>query len=74
MNFQDCFRTVRTKFRDCFRKVRVKFLGLFSDSMNKIFGTVFRQSRTVLRFFFFYPGTDVFGFVVCFGITIGDEP
>ena len=49
------------EFRNCFRIVRVKFLGLFSDSPNMIFETVFGQSRTVLRFGY-DPGTDVFGF------------
>ena len=38
-----------------------EFLGMFSDSLDKIFNTVFGQSRTVLRFAF-DPGTDVFGF------------
>ena len=47
---------------------------MFLDSHDRIFGTIFGQSWTVLRFGF-DPGTDVFGFVVCFGITIfGDEP
>ena len=36
-------------------------MGLFLDNLNKIFGTVFGQSETVLRFGF-DPGTDVFGF------------
>ena len=31
------------------------------DSHERIFGTIFRQSRTMLRFGF-APGTDVFGF------------
>ena len=61
MNFRDCFRIVRTEFQDCFRTVRVEFSGLFLDNLNKIFGTIFRQSRTVLRFVF-DPGTDVFRF------------
>ena len=39
----------------------VEFSGLFSDSPNRIFGTVFGQSRIGLRFGF-DPGTDVFGF------------
>ena len=39
----------------------VEFLGLFSDSSDRIFGIVFGQSRTGLRFGF-NPGTDVFGF------------
>ena len=39
----------------------VEFLGLFSESPNRIFGTVFGQSGTRLRFGF-DPGTDVFGF------------
>ena len=36
-------------------------IKLFSDSSDIIFGTIFRQFRTVLRFGF-DPGTDVFGF------------
>ena len=48
-------------FRDCFQTIRAEFLGLFSDSPDRIFGTVFGQSRTVLRFGF-NPMTDVFGF------------
>ena len=47
-------------FRDCFWTVRAEFLGLFSDSSDRIFRSVFGQSRTVLRFGF-NPGTDVFG-------------
>ena len=48
-------------FQDYFRIVRFEFLRLFSDSPDMIFGTVFRQSWTVLRFGF-DPWTDVFGF------------
>ena len=36
-------------------------MGLFADSPDIIFGTIFGQSWTVLRFGF-DPGTDVFGF------------
>ena len=36
-------------------------MGLFSDSPNMIFGTVFRQSDTWFGFGF-YPGTNVFEF------------
>ena len=60
-NFRGCFRTIRTEFRDSFRTVLVEFLGLFSDSLDRIFETVFRQFGTGLRFGF-DPGTDVFGF------------
>ena len=60
-NFRDCFRTVRAEFRDCFRTIRVEFSRLFLDSYDIIFGTIFRQSRTVLMFGF-APETDVFGF------------
>ena len=60
-NFGDCFWTVRAEFRDCFRRVRVEFLGLFLNSPNRIFETVFGQSRTEFGFGF-NPGTDVFGF------------
>ena len=35
--------------------------GRISDSHDRIFGTIFMQSRTVLRFGF-APGTNVFGF------------
>ena len=64
-NFRDCFQTVRAEFRDCFQIVRVEFSGLFSDSPDKIFGIVFKQSGTGLRFGF-DPGTDVFGFCSVF--------
>ena len=50
MNFQDCFQTVRAEF-----------LGLFSNSPNRIFGTIFGQFGTGLRFGFDLE-TDVFGF------------
>ena len=60
-NFRDCFPTVWAEFRDCFRTVRVEISGLFSDSPGKIFGTIFKQSETGLRFGF-DPETDVFGF------------
>ena len=60
-NFQDYFWRVRAEFRDYFRTVRTEFSRLFLDSHEKIFGTIFRQSRTVLRFGF-DPGTDVFRF------------
>ena len=33
--------TVRAEFRDYFRIVRAEFLGLFSDSPDKIFWTIF---------------------------------
>ena len=39
----------------------VEFSGLLSDSPHKIFGTIFGQSGTGLRFGFDL-GTDVFGF------------
>ena len=38
-----------------------EFSRLFLDSHDRIFETIFRQFRTVLRFGF-APGTDVFGF------------
>ena len=60
-NFWDYFWIVRDEFRDCFRTIRAEFSRLFLDSHDRIFGTIFRQSRTVLRFGF-APGTDVFGF------------
>ena len=41
--------------------VRTEFLRLFLDSHDRIFGTIFKQSRTVLRYGF-APGTDVFKF------------
>ena len=49
-------------FWDYFWTIRVEFAGLFWDSSNKIFRTVFGQSRTVLRFGFDLE-TDVFGFI-----------
>ena len=61
MNFWEYFLTVRAEFRDCFRTIRTEFSRLFLDTHDRIFGTIFRQSRTVLRFGF-APGTDVFGF------------
>ena len=57
----DYFWTVRAEFWDCFRIVRVEILGLFSDSPNRNFKTIFGQSRTMLRFDF-DPKTDVFRF------------
>ena len=60
-NFRDCFWTVRAKFRDYFRTVQAKILGLFADSPDRIFGTIFGQSWTVLRFGF-DPRIDVFRF------------
>ena len=49
------------KFSDCFRIVRVNISGLFSDSPDRIFGTIFGQSGTWFGFGF-DPRTDVFGF------------
>ena len=40
-------------------------MGLFSDSSDRIFETVYGQSRTVLRFGF-DPETDVLGFCCVF--------
>ena len=60
-NFWDYFWTVRAEFWDCFRIVQAVFSILFLDSHDRIFGTIFRQSRTLLRFGF-APETDVFGF------------
>ena len=51
--------------RDYFRTVWVEYSGLFSDSHDRIFETIFKQSRTVLRFGF-DPGTDDFGFCCAF--------
>ena len=59
-NFRDYFRTIQAEFRDCFRTVQAKFSGLFTESLDRIFGTIFGQSWTVLRFGF-DPGTDVLG-------------
>ena len=61
MNFRDYFWIVWAEFLDYFRTVRVEFSRLFLDSHDRIFGNIFRQFRTVLRFGF-APGTDVFGF------------
>ena len=44
MNFWDCFRTVRAECRNCFSTVQAKFLGLFADSPDRIFETIFGQS------------------------------
>ena len=44
-------------FWDCFQTIRAEFSGLFLDNPDMIFGTVFRQSRTGLRFGF-NPVTD----------------
>ena len=54
-------------FWDYFWTVRIEFSRLFLDSHDRIFETIFRQSRTVLRFGF-APETDVFGFcgVLCY--------
>ena len=41
--------------------VRAEFSRLFLDNHDRIFGTIFRQSQTILRFGF-APETDVFGF------------
>ena len=60
-NFRDCLLTVRAEFRDCLRTVQVEISGLFSDNPNRIFGIVFKQSGTGLRFGFDLE-TDVFGF------------
>ena len=49
-------------FWDYFLTIQVDFSGLFWDSPDKIFRTIFEQSRIVLRFGF-DPGTDVFGFI-----------
>ena len=38
------------EFRDCFRTVRVEISRLISDSPDRIFGTIFGPSWTVLRF------------------------
>ena len=48
-------------FGTVFFIVLVEFLGLFLDSPDRIFITVFGQFGTRLRFGF-DPGTDVFGF------------
>ena len=57
----DCFQTVRAKFQDCFRTVRVKISGLFLNSLDRIFGTIFEQFGTWLGFGCDLE-TDVFGF------------
>ena len=41
MNFQDCFRTIWVEFRDCFLTVWAEFSGLFAESPDRIFGTIF---------------------------------
>ena len=52
---------ILSNFWDYFRTVCVEFLGLFLDSPDRIFRTVFGQSQIMLRFGF-DPGTYVFGF------------
>ena len=56
---------VISSLKAIFGTVWAKFLGLFSDSPDRIFWTIFGQSRTVLRFSF-HPGTDVLGFCCVF--------
>ena len=53
-------------FLDCFRTIQAEFSGLFLDRPDKIFGTIFGQSWTVLKFGF-DPETDVFMF---FGVFL----
>ena len=60
-NFRDCFQTVWAEFQDCLLTVRVEFSGLFLDSLDRIFETVFGQSKTEFGFGF-TPGTDVYEF------------
>ena len=50
--------TVWAEFLDCFRTILAEFSILFLDSHDRIFETIFRQSRTVLRFGF-APETDL---------------
>ena len=59
--FWDCFRIVRAEFWDCFWTVRVEFSVLFSDSLDRIFETIFGHFGTGLRCGF-DSETDVFGF------------
>ena len=56
-------------FWDYFQTIRVEFSGLFWDSPDRIFRTVFGQSRTVLRFGF-DPEIDVFGFIFNLGVVL----
>ena len=56
-------------FWDYFRTIWVEFLGLFWDSPDRIFRTVFGQSRTMLRFGFDL-GTNVFGFIFHLGVIL----
>ena len=60
--FGTVFEQSGLNFWEHFWTIRVEFLGLFLDSPNRVFRTIFGQSRTVLRFCF-YPGSDVFGFI-----------
>ena len=48
-------------FGTVFEQFILKFLGLFSNNLDRIFGTIFGQSQTEFGFGF-NPGTDVFGF------------
>ena len=48
-NFRDYFWIVRAEFRDCFWIVRVEISGLFLDSPDRIFRTVFGCSWTLRK-------------------------
>ena len=61
LNFRTVFGQFELKFQDCFRTVRVEILGLFSDSLDRIFETIFGQSEIGSRFGF-NPVTDVYRF------------
>ena len=59
--FGTVFEQPGLNFRDCFQTVPAEFSRLFSNSLDRIFGTVFGQSWTMLMVGF-DPRTDVFGF------------
>ena len=61
LNFGTIFGQFGLNFQECFQTVQVEFLRLFSNSLDGIFGTIFGQSETRLKFGF-DPRNDVFGF------------
>ena len=56
-------------FWDYFWTIQLEFAGMFWDSPDMIFKTIFGQSRTVLRLGF-DPKTDVFDFIFHLGVNV----
>ena len=67
--FETVFGQSGLNFWDYFRIIWVEFSGLFWDSPDRIFRTVFKQSRTMLRFGV-DPMIDVFGFIFHLGVVL----